>query len=74
MLAAVRHLAAIIVSMGLVTGACAGSEATSEPVSAPGDAPIEDALAFSATTVDGTAFDAGELAGQDVLLWFWAPW
>ena len=74
MLSAVGRLAAIIVSLGLVAAACAGSEDTGEPVPAPGDAPIEDALAFSATTVDGTTFDAGELAGQDVLLWFWAPW
>lgn len=25
-------------------------------------------------TVDGTSFDAASLAGQPVVLWFWAPW
>ena len=32
------------------------------------------ALAFRATTVDGTAFAGAELAGKKTVLWFWAPW
>ena len=31
-------------------------------------------LAGQATTVAGEAFDLGELAGQDLIIWFWAPW
>jgi thiol-disulfide isomerase/thioredoxin len=34
----------------------------------------ESLLAFSATTLDGTAFDGMTLAGRPVVLWFWAPW
>ncbi len=25
-------------------------------------------------TIDGSSIDLGPLAGQDVVLWFWAPW
>lgn len=38
----------------------------------PGEAP--EALAFTGTTVAGEPFDAAELAGEPVVLWFWAPW
>jgi thiol-disulfide isomerase/thioredoxin len=31
-------------------------------------------LAFTATTLDGKAFDGASLAGHPVVLWFWAPW
>jgi hypothetical protein len=27
-----------------------------------------------AVTIDGAPFDLGELAGTDLVLWFWAPW
>ncbi|WP_207781961.1 redoxin domain-containing protein [Phytoactinopolyspora limicola] len=29
---------------------------------------------FTGTTVDGEPFDGASLAGQPVVLWFWAPW
>jgi thiol-disulfide isomerase/thioredoxin len=32
------------------------------------------ALRFSGTTLDGVSFDAADLAGKPVVLWFWAPW
>jgi len=31
-------------------------------------------LSFSGGTVDGAEFEAGDYAGQDLVLWFWAPW
>jgi hypothetical protein len=31
-------------------------------------------LDFSAPTVDGGTIDGVDLAGQDLVLWFWAPW
>ena len=31
-------------------------------------------LAFTATTLDGKAFDGMSLAGKPAVLWFWAPW
>lgn len=37
-----------------------------------GDTP--EALAFSADLVDGGTFEGGEYAGQDLMIWFWAPW
>ncbi|MFI2437553.1 redoxin domain-containing protein [Streptomyces sp. NPDC018693] len=35
---------------------------------------VPQALNFTATTVDGKAFDAKTLAGTPTVLWFWAPW
>lgn len=37
-------------------------------------ATVPAALAFRASTVDGTAFAGAELAGKKTVLWFWAPW
>jgi thiol-disulfide isomerase/thioredoxin len=31
-------------------------------------------LRFTATTLDGRAFDGASLAGHPTVLWFWAPW
>ncbi len=36
-------------------------------------APTTTSLDFTGDTVDGAAFDAAELAGAPVVLWFWAP-
>ena len=48
---------------------------TSEPASASTSAAsVPAALAFRATTVDGTAFAGADLAGKKTVLWFWAPW
>ncbi|WP_328426830.1 redoxin family protein [Micromonospora sp. NBC_00389] len=50
------------------------------PASAPAIAPtaaparVPDTLRFTGTTLAGTAFDAAQLAGRPVVLWFWAPW
>lgn len=32
------------------------------------------ALDFTGTTVSGAAFEGAALAGQPVIMWFWAPW
>jgi len=41
-------------------------------------APVEEAApaeaSLVATTVSGGQIDFGSLEGQDVVLWFWAPW
>lgn len=57
----------------------APTEQPSEPgPSAGGDgeteADVPEALKFTATTVDGEAFDGKTLAGKPTVLWFWAPW
>ncbi|MGW0214901.1 redoxin family protein [Micromonospora chokoriensis] len=42
------------------------------PPAAPAQVP--DVLRFTGTTLTGAAFDAAQLAGRPVVLWFWAPW
>jgi thiol-disulfide isomerase/thioredoxin len=37
-------------------------------------APLPESLDFTATTVEGVAFEGASLAGKPALLWFWAPW
>lgn len=51
----------------------AGIDAT-EPAPAETGAPEVPVLDFTATTVDGATFSGAEVAGQDVLFYFWAPW
>ncbi|RZT80372.1 thiol-disulfide isomerase/thioredoxin [Micromonospora violae] len=46
--------------------------ATGGPPAAPAQVP--DVLRFTGTTLGGAAFDAAQLAGRPVVLWFWAPW
>jgi thiol-disulfide isomerase/thioredoxin len=69
-----RRLSWLLVVALLVTGcgsgggpADAGAAGRSPSVSS---APLE----FTATTLDGKAFDGRSLAGKPALLWFWAPW
>jgi hypothetical protein len=59
------------------------SEPTPEAVITPAPSPTapaaEDAedpgiLGFSAPTLEGGEFDASVLAGQQLAIWFWAPW
>ncbi|MEH1167124.1 thioredoxin-like domain-containing protein [Micromonospora sp. CPCC 205539] len=50
----------------------AASTGTGAPTAAA--APVPDTLRFTGTTLTGAAFDATQLAGRPVVLWFWAPW
>ena len=75
----VRRLVPLFVAVGLLGVACGGSDG--EEAATPGmDAPTDTDGAttwphdFVAATVDGGMIDAGEYAGQDLVLWFWAPW
>lgn len=36
--------------------------------------PVPSQLAFTAKTVSGESFEGAAVAGQDTVLWFWAPW
>ncbi|WP_433543741.1 redoxin domain-containing protein (plasmid) [Streptomyces sp. CA-294286] len=51
-----------------------------QPTASPGtgdttaEPAVPQALRFTATTVDGTPFNAETLAGKPTVLWFWAPW
>jgi peroxiredoxin len=53
--------------------AASGPPASSGPP-APARSGVPQSLNFTATTLDGAAFDGATLAGKPVVLWFWAPW
>lgn len=70
----------------VVLAACAPSAA---PQSAPADAIASEAapqkpsdgaanpahaLAFTGTLIGGGQISGNDLAGRDVILWYWAPW
>lgn len=57
------------------TGQPAAPATPSTPGGGEGDGgEVPASLDFTATTVDGATFQAAELAGDPVVLWFWAPW
>lgn len=65
------------------TAAATEEAAAAEPTEAPAETaaePTEDtvavpaALDFTAPTVDGGTFEGASLAGQDAVVYFWAPW
>lgn len=74
-----RPLAATISAVALITVACSGSD---DPGSAPqvtnGEAVTTEQSSTPETvrvpTAAGGQLDFNSLRGQDVLLWFWAPW
>jgi len=84
-----RHLAALL-AIVLVAGACAdgddvdGATAASTPSSASGDrdaaAPtnggpaVPEQLDWVAQDVRGGEVVGAELAGDELVIWFWAPW
>lgn len=71
--------------MALALGAAACGSSDSSDAAAPavdatqaesagsGDA-ASSVLDISATAADGTAVNLSDYAGQDLMLWFWAPW
>lgn len=68
----------LVVLLVVLAAACGAGQAdvaagpTATPAAtAPG---IPEVLAFSATTIDGRTVQGADYAGQDLLVWFWAPW
>lgn len=56
-------------------GSSAGTEATAPAAeSGSSDAAPSSVLDISAETADGTTLNLSDYAGQDLMLWFWAPW
>lgn len=53
----------------------AGDNSGADESAAP-SGPVIDPAIFSgqALTVSGETFELGELAGKDLVVWFWAPW
>lgn len=70
-----RPLLAALVA-ACVLAACGGTDAGDQVVG--GDAgpdPADtDLLDFEATAVDGSTVDVADFAGEDLVVWFWAPW
>ena len=88
-LPSLRTLCALLAGFALFASACGGSasgatESAGDSNAAADEAPAqaepepneEDPAKASlvATTVSGGQIDFGSLEGQDVVLWFWAPW
>ena len=71
-----------VLAVGLLLSACGSTASdTSEPVPSPSAAQVEDGAqapvaveAIMVPTADGGELDFNSLRGQDVMLWFWAPW
>ena len=62
-----------------VDSAAPDNDAADTPAAARSDAPaapgaVPAALAWSVDRIGGGQIDGGDLAGRDVVLWFWAPW
>lgn len=66
---ALRSLAPLIMVAALTLAACGGGSDGEASGSRADRAPD-----FSGTTVDGQELISADYAGQDVILWFWAPW
>lgn len=55
------------------TDAASGSTATTTAAAAPVETRAE-ILLLAGEQLDGQQFDLAATAGNDVLMWFWAPW
>jgi hypothetical protein len=56
-----------------VASACGGG--TTDAAVTPAEATTAEwPYTFVVDQLDGSTFDAGDYAGQDLVLWFWAPW
>ena len=81
-----RHARVMLIAalFGLVAAACGGTETTAstsdaiaaQTAQAEGDAPAAEGNLYSGDFVDlnGQTIDLASYEGQDVVLWFWAPW
>jgi thiol-disulfide isomerase/thioredoxin len=61
-------LAVVVTGCGARNGHSGAGAAGQSPSA--GGGPLE----FTATTLDGKAFEGRSLAGKPAMLWFWAPW
>ncbi len=78
---AAARVAGLVATSTLVLAACSAggtepSGGSPDPAKAPAvSAEVRaDALAFTASTLAGKKMDVSSLAGEPVVLWFWAPW
>lgn len=66
------RLLVALVCVVLFATACGdgGGDGDAEQAASDGDWPHD----FQAELIGGGTFDAGDYEGQDLVLWFWAPW
>jgi hypothetical protein len=74
-----RSVIAVLAASALVASACGGAGDTESAASVPDTASVAteqpvDLEAVFVPTAAGGQLDFNSLRGQDVLLWFWAPW
>lgn len=70
------RLIAAGLALGLVAAACASEEGATDVAAAPSPSTTEadTTLQISAPAADGSTINLADYAGQDLMLWFWAPW
>ena len=69
---AVRRLLLVLFAVTMAATACGGGGADDGLATGTGSGgSLPD---FGGTTVDGRQLVSADYAGQDVILWFWAPW
>lgn len=70
-----RRVLAIALVMGFVASACGSADSASTAEATTESVPVaSELLAGEFATLDGTSIDLDAFAGEDVVLWFWAPW
>jgi thiol-disulfide isomerase/thioredoxin len=67
-----RRLSVLLLAVAMAVTGCGRAQPAAGGQSTP--TPTGPLLAFTATTLDGQAFDGMSLAGKPAVLWFWAPW
>jgi hypothetical protein len=64
---------ALAVAASLAVAAC-GTDEPAASSDARSSSPDAELLRFAAPAVDGSVVRVGALRGEDVAIWFWAPW
>ena len=74
------RLATFVAALALIGASCGGDDTAIEVPAADADRAATSVGArswphtFVAGMIGGGQLDDADLAGQDVVLWFWAPW
>jgi len=66
----VLRSAAMVLALAFVAASCGGGDDSGTSFGPP-DGTDRD---FVATSLDGEEVALADYAGQDVMVWFWAPW